>query len=436
MRVVSLFSGIGAYEDALKQEGFEFELVGYCEKDKYASASFSAIHEVSEDLNLGDITELNPNEVPECEMICYSPPCQDISTAGKMAGMEKGTRSSLYTYALDIIREKKPKFAIMENVKNLVGKKFKKYFDEILGDLESMGYTNYWKVLNTKEHGLPQNRERVFLVSVLDVDVEFEFPESYDSGIRLKDLLELEVDEKYYVSDDKCQKLLEQLKRKTIDEYMSCSNAITANYANSLATDEIEKHRRQVAIVQAVGDRGSHSYSVKDHAFTIPANPMSDRGQLVLENKCIKVGNINNCQSGDVYDPNGISSTLCANGGGMGAKTGLYLIDETEPKIIEDFYSNRDIRVYDESPTIRADRHGLKLLQNYRIRKLTPLECWRLQGFSDNAFYKAKKRLEQQFYKGKDRASSQLYKQAGNSISVTVLIGIFRKLLKGGNKRG
>ena len=207
MKLLSLFSGIGAFEAALDNIGIDFELVGYCEIDKYASRSYSAIHGVPESMNFGDITKIDEKKLPkDIDLVTYGFPCQDISLAGKQKGLfnEDGTqtRSGLFFEALRIIEETQPKIAIAENVKNLVSKKFKEQFEIVLSSLEQAGYNNYWKVLNAKDYGIPQNRERVFIISIRkDIDTGlFQFPEPFELKLRLKDLLEDEVNEKFYIN--------------------------------------------------------------------------------------------------------------------------------------------------------------------------------------------------------------------------------------------
>lgn len=210
MKVLSLFSGIGAFEKALDRLEKTYELVGFSEIDKYAVKSYCAIHDVDESMNLGDITKIDETKLPkDIDLITYGFPCQDISLAGKQKGLfnEDGsqTRSGLFFEALRIIEATQPRVAIAENVKNLTGKKFKEQFEIVLNSLEQAGYNNYWKVLNAKDFGIPQNRERVFIVSIRkDIDNgKFEFPEGFPLKSRLKDMLDDEVDEKYYLSD-KC----------------------------------------------------------------------------------------------------------------------------------------------------------------------------------------------------------------------------------------
>ena len=198
MKVLSLFSGIGAFEKALERKCIDFELVNYCEFDKYASKSYSLIHNVPEVMNLGDITKVKIDELEpySADLITYGFPCQDISNAGKQRGFEHDgqlTRSGLFFYAAAIIGRIQPKVAICENVKALVGKKFTKEFETVLSTLEDMGYTNYWQVLNAKDYGIPQNRERVFIVSIRnDIDKKYEFPVPIKLELRLKDILDNE----------------------------------------------------------------------------------------------------------------------------------------------------------------------------------------------------------------------------------------------------
>ena len=213
LNVLSLFSGIGAFEKALTNLGIEHEVVGYCEIDKYASKAYSLIHDIPEIMNLQDVTKIDEFDIlDEVDLITYGFPCQDISNAGKQKGFtdENGerTRSGLFFEALRIIEDYKPKFAICENVKALTSKKFSEEFKTVLESLDEAGYNNYWQVLNAKDYGIPQNRERVFIISIRkDVDKGFTFPEPIPLELRLKDILEDKVDECFYLSDDKILKI-------------------------------------------------------------------------------------------------------------------------------------------------------------------------------------------------------------------------------------
>jgi DNA (cytosine-5)-methyltransferase 1 len=207
MNLLSLFSGIGAFEKALDNIGVEYDLVNYCEIDKFASKSYSLIHGVNEDKNLKDVTKIDTSRLNDIDLITYGFPCQDISLAGLGKGFEdeegNRTRSGLFFEALRIIEDTKPNVAIAENVKALVSKKFNKEFNTVLESLENAGYNSYYQILDAKDHGIPQHRERVFIVSIRkDIDTyEFRFPPQFEQVATLFDFLEDDVDEKYYLSD-------------------------------------------------------------------------------------------------------------------------------------------------------------------------------------------------------------------------------------------
>ena len=207
IKYLSLFSGIGAFEKALKNIDLEYELVGFSEIDKYAAQSYCAIHKVEPSLNWGDITKIDETSLGEGDFITYGFPCQDISLAGKRKGFfdEEGnkTRSGLFFDAARIIKETRPKVAIAENVKNLVSKSFKEQFETVLETLDEIGYNNYWKVLKASDFGIPQERERVFIVSIRkDIDTGvFEFPKPYELKTFFKDILEENPDSSYDMTD-------------------------------------------------------------------------------------------------------------------------------------------------------------------------------------------------------------------------------------------
>ena len=221
-----------------------YELVNFCEFDKYAVQSYCAVHGIDESLNLGDITQVDETQLKPFNMICGGSPCQDFSLSGKQAGSkwkcktcgheynpltvhfsERGccpkcgseeldkTRSSLLVEWLRIIEANKPDWGIYENVKNLVGKKFKDTFQMFLDELDEYGYNTYYQVLNAKDYGIPQNRERVYVILIkkeLD-NGQFKFPKPFDNGLRLKDMLDDVVQEQFYIYNDKSKKLLQEL---------------------------------------------------------------------------------------------------------------------------------------------------------------------------------------------------------------------------------
>lgn len=185
---------------------FDYELVGWSEIDKYAIKAHNALFPQWADRNYGDISKIDWAQVPDFDLFTYSSPCQDFSQAGKQKGAEKGsgTRSSLLWECERAIRIKRPKYLLFENVDAVASKKFVKLFNSWQITLEQMGYTNFTQVLNAKTHGyptpVPQNRERLFMVSILDCDKPFYFPDAQPLTQRLADVLEQEVDESYYLS--------------------------------------------------------------------------------------------------------------------------------------------------------------------------------------------------------------------------------------------
>lgn len=189
--VVSLFSGIGSYEKALSNLDVKFELVHYCEIDEKISKCYSLIHGIDESKNLKDVTKINIPDLPlNIDLLVYSPPCQDISTAGKHAGITKETRTGLMWSVIDIIKEKKPRYFVMENVKNLCGK-YKLVFEEYVRIIRDIGYNCCYEVLSAKDYGMPQSRQRLFLVGVrTDLKQKFEMPVKQSLKKHLKDYLD------------------------------------------------------------------------------------------------------------------------------------------------------------------------------------------------------------------------------------------------------
>jgi len=454
-------------------------------------------------------------------MICGGSPCQDFSVAGKQKGSvwtckECGheynplivhwnerdkcpncgsenidkTRSSLLVEYLRVVRANKPNFGIYENVKNIVGKQFKDTTFKLFTDeLEEYGYNVYWKVLNAKNYGIPQNRERVYLLFIKkDLDNgKFKFPEPFDNGLRLKDLLEDEVDDKFYISDEKVERFITNLNDKNSLLYDPCQvkregkSREYSEYAPTLTSRDYKDPRLvNENVVRQVGNisdcngawdnpqvgrvydvsgcsptlntcsGGGHEPKVItgiDKSYNNPkfietANCITsreDRGISNRKSECtavLKIGNINpsgNGMNGSVYSEEGLSPTLTTNKG-EGNKVAIkqatkqgYI--ECEVGGVADLSypdsKTRRGRVQDNgniSPTITATETGICRIESpIRIRKLTPKECFRLMGFSDENFDAAQK---------VGISNSQLYKQAGNSIVVDVLYYIYVELYK------
>ena len=358
LRVFEAFAGYGSQSIALRNLGIEYEVVAISEIDKYAIKAYEAIHGPTN--NLGDICKINPSDIPDHDLFTYSFPCQDLSVAGKQAGLGKGTRSGLLYECEKVIEAKKPKYLLLENVKNLVGKKFKPQFDEWLDYLESLGYTNYWKVLNAKDYGVPQNRERVFVVSILGEHEPYKFADKIPLDQCIADILEEQVDEKYYVSKDIQDKFRPNKNIKDVGES-------PIRLGGLFDTDE-----------------GKH-------------------------------------QAGSIWDTEKISPTLDTMQGGWRQPC---IIDTTNiiGKIECKGWYDIESRVHGTdgvSPTIETRNRGKYMDNSYRIRKLTPRECFRLMGMGDDDIDKIQ---------AAGISNTQQYKMAGNSIVIDVLEAIFRNL--------
>ena len=383
LRVLSLFSGIGAFESALTRGGYDFRVVNYCEIDPYASKAYSQIHGISEDFNLHDVRQVNTLLMDNVNLMTWGWPCQDISIAGKQRGFTDSegnrTRSGLFFEGLRILETLQPEYAIAENVKALTGKKFTAEFETVLTSLDKAGYNNYWKVLNAKDYGIPQNRERVFIISIRkDIDTgTFTFPEKQELKLRVKDLLEPVVDEKYYLKSQKADDLIRQILAKTDTNLQETDIKV-----NNIGT--YNNHQSGI-----VNDPNGLSRCLTAVDYKDPVKIMASEPKIKI------VGRMDGYErTGRVYSSNGIACNLLAR------ENSMQILEEPAPK--------------------GGQREVLETTQEaYRIRKLTPRECFRLMGFTDADFDKIK-----------GISNTQLYKMAGNSIVVNVLEGIFRELFK------
>jgi len=459
LKLFSLFSGIGGPEKALKRLGIEYELVGYSEIDKYASKSYSVVHNEPEIKNYWDITKINEKELPDFDLMTWGFPCQDISIAGKQAGIHEGTRSGLYYDGLRILKEKKPKYSLIENVKALTSKKFKDTFESILDDLDKAGYNNYWQVLDAKDYGIPQHRERVFIVSIRkDIDQEFKFPEKEELKLKLKDLLQEEVDEKYYLSDRMIKTFSDMTNRNGYirGKCFKPHNLDDDRVANTIKTtagsrpeDNFVKRKYD----EFIDENGYmpeifnpyNKSEIKDVAKTITGecgSTTSSAAHLIKET--IRMPEATKKGYAEASDGDGVYINRPHQKRGVVQKDKIQTIKTTpdvgvvvekkikyeEPLEREGWHHMNKIVLNPEgiSTTLHAQsNNSLQKIKepSLRIRKLTPLECWRLMGFDDDDFYKAQ---------SVGISNTQLYKQAGNSIVVNVLERIFNNLLKGEKK--
>lgn len=279
IKVFEAFAGYGSQSMALRRLGIDFEVVGISEIDKYAIQAYMAVH--GDTPNYGDISKIDWSNVPDFDFLTYSFPCTDISTAGQQKGLAEGsgTRSSLLWKCRKPIEAKRPKYLLMENVKNLVSKKFTSYLKEWLRFLEGQGYSNYTKVLNAKDFGVPQNRERVFMVSILG-EASFHFPKPFTLEKRLKDVLEKDVDESFYLSE------------KIVKTF--------------LARNEKNK---------AKGNGFKFEPTMGD---VIASTILAKAGSRECDNYVYVVGNTNpsgHRMNGNVFDSNGLCPTLTTNKG-------------------------------------------------------------------------------------------------------------------------
>ncbi|MCI7206652.1 MAG: DNA (cytosine-5-)-methyltransferase [Clostridium sp.] len=459
LRVFEAFAGYGSQSIALRNLGIEYEVVAISEIDKYAIKAYEAIHGPTN--NLGDICKINPSDIPDHDLFTYSFPCQDLSVAGKQAGLGKGTRSGLLYECEKIIEAKKPKYLLLETVKNRVGKKFKHQYDEWLDYLESLGYTNYWKVLNAKDYGVPQNRERVFVVSILGNHEPYKFADKVPLDKCIADILEDEVDEKYYLSEEiqKRFKITNQSKNiigttkpdfRTIGQRDLVYNEEGIMGA-LVATDY--KQPKQILIPQATKkdyiemdlpgvcdlsypNSKTRRSRVQEGGKVSPTLTAASQDICYIEYKgkqielpCIGASRGRNPENPSSRIPGepteqrleintkGTSNTITT------VQKDNYAV---EPKsiAIDDTQGFDGTRYYDEySPTLRAGRSGLKTIQGCRIRKLTPRECFRLMGMRDDDIDKIQ---------AAGISNTQQYKMAGNSIVVNVLEAIFKNLFMEG----
>lgn len=464
VRVFEAFSGVGSQRMALRNIGVNHEVVAIAEIDIDAILSYGAIHEegivdtpsvelmiaelteknvgfdfkkgkvvlpkgdklknlyIADELsrNVGDISKLTLEQIPDHDLFTYSFPCQDISLAGRQRGLseDSGTRSSLLWECRRVIEGKRPKYLLLENVKNLIGKKNRPDFDKWLEWLEGQGYTNYTQVLNAKDHGIPQNRQRVFVVSVLGVHEQYEFPVQQPLEKRLKDLLEKVIEDKYYLTE-------------AMQSFFVRNSLNNEQKGNGFRFEPHNKEHAHIAktITTRAGGRMDDNFIGEFDMESEKVKIDSKTPEIIIEG-LLNVDKGLNDEMKRVYSPDGISPVLMTMQGGN-RQPKVLIKNATKLGYLEAEHGDGVDLSYPDSTTRRGrvqkglsqtltTSDNLGVLEGGRIRKLTPLECWRLMGFTDEDFYKA----------AKVNSNTQLYKQAGNSIVVNVLEDIFRSLFK------
>lgn len=396
MKFIDLFAGIGGFRFGMESAGHE--CVAFCEIDKFARASYKAIHDTEGEIELHDITQVTDDQIRSIghvDAICGGFPCQAFSIAGNRRGFED-TRGTLFFEIARFASILKPKYLFLENVKGLLNHDKGDTFEIILSALDELGYDVEWQVLNSKDFGVPQNRERVFIIGHFRRE-------------RGRKIFPLGRENEKSDFESVIRKLGNvNPSQKGMNGEVFDSNGISP----TLTTNKGEGTK--IAIPVLTPDRANKRQNGR--RFKTDGEPMftltgQDRHGIVI------AGNLagSHEQNGRIYDVNGISPTLNTMQGG-----------DRQPKIIQRQHGYNRGGEHCIAPTLTSNSYHennvLKLNnawdQSFRIRKLTPRECWRLQGFPDWAFDKAQE----------VNSNSQLYKQAGNSVTVTVIKEIARYL--------
>ena len=425
---IELFAGIGGFGTALNRLGGE--CVFASEIDKFASKAYETLY--GGVMLHGDITKIDEKEIPNHDILTAGTPCQSFSVAGKRKGFDD-TRGTLFFDVARVAKEKQPKVVWIENVKGLVNHDKGRTLDVMIETLNEIGYTVDFDVLNSKYFGVPQNRERIFIVAIRDdligqeewseeatkgqtvvprgkrrlmkygwlKSFNFDFPAQEEVSTRLRDILESEVDEKYYLDEEKTAKLVEQLEEKY-----------------SPIPGEINVRTNVSPSQHSTGN----VYDVRGICPTVKTMQGGMDKLKITEPQMLGHVDIRGNDSiKRTYSTEGISPTLTSMGGG-----------HREPKIAE---PQEIANIDDLSYCIDANyskgispssigkgrrTHIEEQLPKYRIRKLTPLECWRLQGFPDDAHEAVKQA---------GISDSQRYKQAGNAVTVNVVESIGERLI-------
>lgn len=478
IKLFEAFSGIGTQSMALKYLGIKVEHIGISEIDKFAIQSYEAIHgKVKNYGGIGSFDKL-PAGV---DIATWSFPCQDISLAGKQKGMEDGTRSNYGYVFLDTVEnmdyKDRPKVLLMENVKALLNKNFRDDWREIQLRLENMGYKNYADSLIATDYGVPQTRDRVFIVSVKG-EYNYNFPKPIPLVKKLKDYLEDKVDEKYYLSDKQIAKIQNssfmQEKSRIHNPNGTIGTLLAKDYKDPKCVDlsliqvgqmygtEKEPNPQAGRIYDPAGlsptldsmqggnrmpkiilpEATKQGYALAQDGDGVYINrPHQKRG--VVQKGMIQTIKTKGSDVGVVVKDNrNLKEKLCdeliekgiVKGGEVVNHSYTNSAKKTNSRLEpEDFIETKDGIM--PTLTTRPDTLGVVVkggaIRNrpdvkgvnrpIRIRKLTPLEAWRLMGIKDEDFYKAK---------SSGMSDSQLYKQAGNAIVVDVLMAIFSQMIK------
>ena len=417
MKFLDLFAGIGGFRLGMESAGHE--CIGFCEIDKFARASYKAIHDTKGEIELHDITAVSDESIRRIgrvDIICGGFPCQAFSIAGNRRGFED-TRGSLFFEIARFASILRPKYLLLENVKGLLNHDGGATFETILGALDELGYNVEWQILNSKDFGVPQNRERVFVIGHLRGKCTrrvFPLSKSCQQANSIKKQYSNTITTRYgnsqgagaYIVESKSQKV------RSIGNIHPSGNGMngevyeSAGLAPTLTTNKGEGQKIAIPVLTPdctdKRQNGCRCKSNEEPMFTLTTQ---DKHGILIAGKLPG----NHDQNSRVYDTNGLAPTLSTmQGGGQ------------EPKITQRGHGYNQGGEHDIAPTLTRNSYQENnyLSDGFRIRKLTPRECWRLQGFPDWAFDKAQE----------VNSNSQLYKQAGNSVTVSVIAAIAKEL--------
>ena len=415
MKFLDLFAGIGGFRLGIESAGHE--CIGFCEIDKFARASYKAIHNTEGEIELHDITTVTDEEIRNIghvDVICGGFPCQSFSIAGSRRGFED-TRGTLFFEIARFADILKPKYLFLENVKGLLNHDRGNTFKTILGSLDGLGYDVEWQVLNSKNFSVPQNRERVFIIGHL-------------RGERTRNVFPIGRESRSTSS----QSVVKIGNVNPTGNGMNGEVYQANGIAPTLTTNKGEGQK--IAIPVLTPDRAEKRQNGR--IFKTDGEPMftltaQDRHGVVVGNEIKKFGTIepNFNQSGVVYETDDIAPTIRAyQGGGLEPKI---RVKEATSQGYAEAQIGDSVNLSHPNSKTRRGRVGKQIANtlltgesqgvvepDFRIRKLTPRECWRLQGFPDWAFDKAQE----------VNSNSQLYKQAGNSVTVNVIAAIAERL--------
>ena len=367
MKFLDLFAGIGGFRLGMESAGHE--CVGFCEIDKFARKSYKAIHDTKGEIELHDITTVSDDTIRGIgyvDVICGGFPCQAFSIAGARRGFED-TRGTLFFEIARFASILKPRYLFLENVKGLLNHDRGNTFEVILSTLDELGYDVEWQVLNSKNFGVPQNRERVFIIGHL-------------RGERTRNV--------FPISGE--------------SQSISSQSVVKIGNVNPSGNGMNGEVYQADGLAPTLTTNKGEGQKIAIPMFTLTAQ---DKHGILIAGKLPG----NHDQNSRVYDTDGLAPTLSTmQGGGQ------------EPKIIQRGHGYNQGGEHDIAPTLTSNSYheNNHLSDGFRIRKLTPRECWRLQGFPDWAFDKAQE----------VNSNSQLYKQAGNSVTVNVIAAIAKEL--------